>query len=179
MIIAAALLSLALQDFKHENTPDNLKKLFETLHKAISSGDEKSALALRASLIPDEAALKKGLKDDVAADHQAKVVEFWSKSVPPDEKKKAKMFGADPANTDVRVHSATTEEIAKYENGSTAFQHFPGGTKRLAELILRPGMTYHEVVLAKPGAELGMKFHLFYWAGDRWTCVGPVWRLIK
>jgi hypothetical protein len=165
--------------FKHENTPDNLKKLFEKLHQAISSGDEKAALALTTPLLPDEAAVKKGMKDDVPADLLAKSVEFWSKMLPADDSKKAKLFTADPANTDVRIHSATTEDILKYEKGSVAFMQFPGGTKRLAELVLRPGMTYHEVVLAKPGAELGMKFHLFYWTGDRWCTLGPLWRVIK
>lgn len=182
MIIAAALLALSLQEgaaFKHENTPDNLKKLFEKLHAAMSSGDDKAALALTAPLLPDEASLKKGMKDDVPADLLAKSVEFWGKMVPADDAKKAKIFTADPANTDVRVHSAATEDILKYEKGSVAFMQFPGGTKRLAELILRPGMTYHEVVLAKPGAESGMKFHLFYWAGDHWSSLGPLWRAIK
>lgn len=179
MITAAALLALALQDapFKHENTADNLKALFERIQKA--AGDDKTALALTNGVLPDEAALKKGLKDGVPADTVSKCAEFWKKLLPPEEAKRAKIFVGDPANTDTRVYASTTEELLKYEKGSVAFMQFPGGAKQLAESVLRPGMTYYEVVLAKPGADAGLKFHLFYWTGDRWSCLGPLWRAIK
>lgn len=179
-MLATLILTLALQEpHKHENTPDNLKQLFEKLHKAVSAGDEKAALALTNPLIPDEAALKKGLKADIAPEPLKQAVDFFAKAIPSDDAKRSQLFKADPANTDVRVHASTTEELAKYEKGSAAFMHFPGGAKKLAETVLRPGTTYYEVVLAKPGAELGMKFHLFYWTGDRWAMLGPLWRAIK
>jgi hypothetical protein len=180
MMITVALL-LALQDapFKHENTAANLKQLFEKLQKANASSDDKAALALVKPLIPDEAAVKKGMKDGVPAESLAKAVEFWTKALPADDAKRAKLFAADPANTDVRVHAATTEEIAKYAEGSVAFKEFPGGVRKLAETVLRPGLTYYEVVLAKPGAEAGMKYHLFFWTGDGWSTLGPLWRAIK
>ena len=181
MKLAAALLLLALQDgaFKHENTPDNLKLLFEKLHKAITAGDDKAALALTNSVIPDEAALRKGLKDGVAPEALAQALEFFTKQLPSEDAKRAKLFRADPANTEVRTYAATTEDLLKYEKGSTAFMQFPGGARKLAETVLRPGTTYHEVVLSKPGADAGMKFHLFYWTGDRWAMLGPLWRAIK
>lgn len=179
-MIAALVLALALQEpHKPENTPENLKQLFEKLHKAISAGDDKTALALTNLLIPDQASLKKGLKDSVAPEAVAQALQFYGKVIPSDDARRAKVFHADPANTDVRVHASTTEEILKYEKGSTAFMHFPGGARKLAESVLRPGMTYYEVVLARPGAELGMKFHLFYWAADRWAMIGPLWRALK
>ena len=179
MTMIAALLCLSLQDFKHENSPDNLKQLFEKLHKAITAADDKTALALTNSVLPDEAALRKGLKDGLPAETVAQCADFWKKLLPAEDAKRARIFAADPANTDVRVHASTTEDLAKYEKGSTAFMHFPGGAKKLAETVLRPGTAYYEVVLAKPGADAGMKFHLFYWTGDRWSCLGPLWRAIK
>jgi hypothetical protein len=179
-MINLLLLALALQDaHKHENTTDNLKQLFEKLHKATSSNDEKAALALTNAVLPDEAALKKGLKDGVPPEAIAAAGEFWRKLLPPDDAKRAKLFAADPANTEVRVYSATPEEILKNEKGSASFLQFPGGTQTLARTVLRPGMTYHEVVLAKPGAQSGMKFHLFYWTGERWSTLGPLWRALK
>jgi hypothetical protein len=179
MILIAAALCLSLQDFKHENTPENLKQLFEKLHKAVTAGDEKTALALTNSVLPDEAALKKGLKDGLPVETVAQCAEFWKKLLPAEDAKRARVFAADPASTDVRVHPSTTEDLLKYEKGSTAFMQFPGGAKKLAETVLRPGTTYYEVVLAKPGADAGMKYHLFYWAGDRWSCLGPLWRALK
>jgi hypothetical protein len=179
MILIAAALCLSLQDFKHENTPDNLKQLFERLHKAVAAGDEKTALALTNSVLPDEAALKKGLKDGLPPETTTQGVDFWKKLLPAEDGKRARIFAADPANTDVRVHASTTEDLLKYEKGSTAFMQFPGGAKKLAETVLRPGTTYYEVVLAKPGADSGMKYHLFYWTGERWSCLGPLWRALK
>jgi len=179
-VIAALLLALSLQQpHPHENTPENLKLLFEKLHKAITAGDDKTALALTNSLIPDEATLRKGLKDGIAPEALAQALEFFTKQLPGEDAKRAKLFRADPASTEVRTYAATTEDLAKYEKGSTAFMQFPVGAKKLAETVLRPGTTYHEVVLSKPGAEAGMKFHLFYWAGDRWAMLGPLWRAIK
>jgi hypothetical protein len=178
----AALLAFALQDpqpFKHDNTPANLKQLFEKLQQAIAAGDDKTALALTNPLIPDEAALKKGLKDDASPAALTQALEFYAKALPSDPVRRAKLFAADPANTEVRIHSSTTEEILKYEKGSTPYMQFPGGAKKLAESVLRPATTYHEVVLAKPGAESGMKFHLFYWTGEKWAMLGPLWRAIK
>lgn len=180
-MLATLALALALQDgaFKHENTPDNLKQLFGKLQRAISAGDDKAALALTNGVLPDEAALKKGLKDGTPPETVAMAADFWKKILPAEDPKRARLFAADPANTEVRVHSATTEDILKYEKGSVAFMQFPGGAKKLAETVLRPGMTWHEVVLAKPGSDAGMKFHLFYWTGERWSTLGPLWRAIK
>jgi hypothetical protein len=181
MKLPAALLLLALQDgsFKHENSAENLKQLFSKLHQAIVASDDKAALALTNSLLPDEAALKKGLKDDVGSEFVAQAVEFWKKITPTDDAKRARLFNADPANTDVRVHSCSTEDLLKYEKGSVAWMHFPGGANKLAEKVLRPSTIYHEVILAKPGEAAGMKFHLFYWTGERWSTLGPLWRALK
>jgi len=180
-MIAAALLALLLQDapFKHENTTDNLKQFFEKLQKASAAGDEKTALALTNGVLPDEAALRKGLKDATPAETVGRCAEFWKKLLPPEDAKRAKVFVANPANTEIRVTAATTEELLKYEKGSVAFVHFPAGAKQLAETVLRPGMTWYEVLLAKPGADSGVKYHLFYWTGERWSCLGPLWRAVQ
>jgi hypothetical protein len=182
MSAAAALLALALQSppgFKHENTEANLKQLFEQIHKAHSVGDDQAALALSTPLIPDAAALKKGMKEGSAPELIAQAVDFYAKLLPAEDARRARLFRADPANTEVRVYAATTEEIFRYENGSIAFMQFPGGAQKLADGILRPGTTYYEVVLAKPGKESGMKFHLFFWTGERWSMLGPLWRAFK
>lgn len=178
--MTAILLTLALQDgFKHENTKDNLKQLFERIQKANAAGDDRAALALVKPLLPDEASLRPGLKEGLPADTLQQAVQFWAKLVPADEARRARLFAADPANTEVRVYGATTEEILKYEKDSVAFMQFPGGAKKLADSVLRPKTTYYEVVLAKPGEASGMKFHLFYWTGDKWAMLGPLWRAFK
>jgi len=164
--------------FGHQNKPENLKALFDELHRAIGVGDTKRAGTITRSLLPDEIRIRKGLRSDVSPEVVKQIV-AWQRSITAaDEEATARLFSADRENTQVNVHAATTEEIARYEPGSTAFAEFPGGAKRVAQQALRPGMTFYEVELVKPGQPNGMKFHLFFWDGERWAMLGPVWRAI-
>ncbi|MEW6264380.1 MAG: hypothetical protein AB1641_15020 [Thermodesulfobacteriota bacterium] len=175
MILAAGVVPAA--DFTPQNSPDNLKALFKKLHAAMTAQDDKTAAALAKPLFPDEARLRKALRDNVSAEAVKAILNQQAdflKSTPA-----ARIFAAKPENTEVLVFKATTEEIAQYKEGTMAFQEFPGGTRRLAETVLRPGLTFYEVSLVKPGERSGMKFHLFYWDGQGWAMVGPAWRVIK
>ncbi|MFO0967928.1 MAG: hypothetical protein U0793_20400 [Gemmataceae bacterium] len=163
--------------FKQENTPKNLKALFELLRQTIhGKKDLKQAAALFQSLIPDEARANQALRADIAPELLRPIL---------DQHKKMVVSEADagklsrPDQTVVKVHAATTEEIAKYEKDSVAFKEFPGGAKRLAEKVLRRGVTFYEVEFLAPGKEAGIKYHLFYWDGKQWSMLGPMWRVIK
>jgi hypothetical protein len=79
----------------------------------------------------------------------------------------------------VKVYGATTEEIAMNARGSVVFAEFPGGAIRMAERILRPGMTFYEAEFLEAGKENGVKYHLFFWDGRQWTMLGPVWRALR
>lgn len=151
------------------------------------------------SVLPDRSRLAVALRDDV----EAKVVddllsknEQMRKNPPPasapdavftpkNDPENLKAFMAElsgtfakPGQTVVQVHAATTEQIIAYEKGTTAFEEFPGGSRRVAEKILRPGMTFYEVEYLKPGEDLGMKYHMFYWDGKQWSMLGPAWRVL-
>jgi hypothetical protein len=163
--------------FKPENKPENLQALFELLHQTIHvRKDAKQAAAIFQSLIPDEIRAKKALKEDIAAEVLSQIV---------DQHKKMEVLEADagklarPEQTVVKVHAATTEEIAKYEKDSVAFEEFPGGAKSLAEQVLRRGVTFYEVEFLEPGKEAGIKYHLVYWDGKQWSMLGPMWRVLK
>lgn len=166
-------------DIKHENKPQNLKALFERVHQEVYvKKDHKQAAALWKALLPDEARLKKALKDNVepATLQQIKGMhQKFSGSNTPDSVGKV----ARETQTEVQVHGATTEDIISYREGSVAFKEFPGGTKRVAAQLLRPGMTYYEVEYLEPGKSAGMKYHLLYWDGKQWSMLGPVWRVLK
>ena len=114
-MMIAAVLCLALQDapFKHENTPDNLKQLFEKLHKAVTAGDEKVGLALTNGLLPDAAALKKGLKDGTPADTVAQCDEFWKKLLPAEDARVLSYFPekGPVQNPDPRKDAITVEDL--------------------------------------------------------------------
>jgi hypothetical protein len=161
------------------NTAANLKDVFQQLRAAQLSGDTAKAAAITRGLLPDEARLRRALKQDVPAETIQKVLAFYRAMIPQRDAELAKLLAADPANTEVRVGAATTEEMAKYAEGSVAFDKFPGAVKDLAPTLLRPGLTFYEVELVKPGERLGMKYHLFFWDGQRWAMLGPIWRALR
>lgn len=161
--------------YKQADTPDNLKGLLDTIVKAGESGDTKKAGALTASLIADEAALKKALKDD-AGDALKKLVEANKKFLAEPDKLGGMMKRGEADRTEIQVHGATTEEIAA---GAASAKEFPGGATDAAKAILRPGLKFYEVEFVKPGSDTGMKYHLFFWDGARWKMLGPVWRALK
>ncbi|MEQ1773723.1 MAG: hypothetical protein ABL891_08055 [Burkholderiales bacterium] len=183
----AAVLSLLMglafsaygADFRHENKPQNLKALFERIHhEAHVKKDNQQAAALFRSLMPDQARVKKALKDDIAPDLTRQIADMHVKlggTITPDGIGKV----ARATQKEVQVHGATTEEIMRYRDGSVAFKEFPGGTKRVAEQALRPGVTFYEVEYLEPGKSAGMKYHLLYWDGKQWSMLGPVWRVMK
>jgi hypothetical protein len=166
-------------DFKHENKPQNLKALFERIHHEIYvKKDAKQATALFRSLIPDEARTMKALKDNAAPDLLRQINDMHARlgsSITPEGIGKV----ARATQKEVQVHGATTEDIARYRDGSVAYKEFPGGAKRVAEQALRPGVTFYEVEYLDPGKSAGMKYHLLYWDGKQWSMLGPVWRVMK
>lgn len=165
--------------YAQSNSADNLKGLLDTIMKASESGDAKKAAALIRGILPDKAALMKALRDDAPAEFVDECLK-QNQSIPPEDEKVAGLFkrgGAD--RTEVSAHGATTEEIAKYEDGSVPFKEFPGGTRKLAEQVLRAGVTFYEVEFCVPGEDSGMKYHMFYWDGSAWKMLGPAWRALK
>jgi hypothetical protein len=166
--------------FRQENKPENLQALFELIHvSAHKPGGSAQAMTLFKSLFPDEARLKKALKEDVAPDVLQKVVAYHGNLRARGDKAESAKEIARPEQKVVKVHTATTKELAEYRRGSVAHSEFPGGAKQLAEKILRPGMTFYEVELLEPGKDAGMKYHLFYWDGSQWAMFGPMWRALR
>ena len=165
--------------YKQADTPENLKGLLETIVAANGAGDFKKAATLTRGLVPDATALKVALRDDAPpalADGALKM----SQGLPADDAQVAGLIKpGEPGRTQVNVHGATTEEIAKYEQGGVAYAEFPGGAKKLAEAALKPGVKFYEVEFVEPGKDAGMKFHMFYWDGARWRMLGPAWRSLR
>lgn len=163
--------------FKQENKPENLQAYFKLLHNTIYvKEDTKQAAALFQSLVPDEARLKKALRDDVATDTLDKILAQYKK-LKVREEEASKL--AKPNQTEVHVHGATTEELAKCEPGSVAAMKFSGGAKQVAQKLLRPGVTFYEVEFLEPGKDSGMVYHLMYWDGKQWSQLGPLWRMLR
>ena len=175
--IALAVPGAGAASFKHENRPQNLKALFEAMHQAVhGKKDAKQAAALFQSLVPDEARVKKALKDSISVDAVKQIMDLHRKfGVSEDAVRKL----ARAEQTEVQVHGSSTEDIVRYREGSVAYNEFPGGAKRVAEQWLRPKTTFYEVEYLVPGKDAGMKYHLVFWDGRQWTMLGPLWRLLK
>ena len=163
--------------FTQENTPDNLQDLmrhvFRTIH--IDKSIKESAALLRA-LVPDERRARLALKDDIEPETLKKVVEFHKGFGTRPDEEVAKW--AEPELTMVNVHGSTTEQLKANRERTVASQEFPGGARQMAERVLRPGMTFYEVEFVKPGETTGVKYHLFYWDGQQWSMMGPIWRVV-
>jgi hypothetical protein len=164
--------------FAQEPTPANLQALLQRVFRYIhvdKSLDQ--AWGLFRTLGPDQRRLRRALSDDVAPEVLAKLIEFHKGFEKGWEGQLAKL--ASPEQTVVQVWGATTEEIRQYQEGSSAYQHFPGGARQVAERILRPGVTFYEAEFLEPGQTRGMTYHLFYWDGQQWSMLGPVWRVLQ
>ena len=171
-------LPAAAQGFKHENNPENLRALFSNIHQTVyARKDSKQAAVLMQSVMPDEARVRKALRDDVDASSLQRIVSIHKSMPPVSEREVSKL--ATPEQKNVQVHGSTTEDIIENRQGSVAWKEFPGGAKKAAEQVLRPGMTFYEVEFREAGKDAGVKYHLFYWDGRQWSMLGPIWRVLE
>ena len=145
-------------------------------HRKVAAQHHRRAATLIRAMIPDAAAAARAMRDDAPADFKATYLEKISR-VPTVDAEVATLFkrGASDA-TQINVHAATTEELIANKPDSVGYAEFPKGAHRLAAAVLRPGVTFYEVELVKPGDNGGLKYHLFFWDGARWRMFGPAWR---
>lgn len=178
MLLATLSLLLAVTPVNQEPTGASLKALCQKIHATLhQQNDAAGAAKLFQQFIPDDTRLKHGLRSDIKPDQLKAIQDLKSKMGTVGEKEVRQMLKA--SQTEVQVHASTTEELVAYARDSVAFKEFPGGAQRLAQLVLKPKMTWYEVEYLEPGKDAGMKFHLFYWDGQQWSMLGPVWRAIR
>jgi hypothetical protein len=156
---------------------DGLKALFEASHAACAAKDFGKGKQIVKSMIPSKDQLKKLLKDEVTDADLGKLADQY-KDLPPDDAKAACVF-APEGRTEIKVYASTVEDLAAYKEGTPAFEEFPGGARKLAEKVLKPGNTFYEVEVTEPGKDTGTKFHMFFWDGAQWRMMGPAWRVLK
>ncbi len=157
---------------------DGLKDLFAATHAACTGKDYAKGKAIVMGMLPTTAQLKKVFKDDVPAAKLGEVAKQYEE-IPPSDEKVACIFYPGQGRTDIRVHASSVEDLAAYKEGTPAFEEFPGGARKLAETVLKPGNTFYEVEVTEPGKDMGTKYHLFYWDGAAWKMLGPVWRVFR
>lgn len=180
---ALFVLSLVPASVKAQDKPDpgaaELKKVMSELMEAIKSGNDSQVAEITGKLLPDGPRIDKGLGAGAGEEGRQKVHAFHAR-LPKDASSLARIFTVKPGQTEVAVHAATTEELAEYKENSTAYAEFPGAMKGLASSgVLVAGKTYYEVEFLEPGKDAGMKYHLFYWDGNAWSMLGPIWRMLQ
>jgi hypothetical protein len=84
-----------------------------------------------------------------------------------------------PTRTEIFVHRTTTEELAAYERGSTAFQEFPGGMKDFARTVAAPGRAWWCVEAREPGKDDGTRFTALTDVDGRFVLVVKPWRALR
>jgi hypothetical protein len=153
---------------------DGLKAVFQASQAACTKKDFKTGKAIVTSILPAQEQLKKIFKDDVT-DAKLDEVTAGYKDLPADDEKVACIFSP-PGRTDIKVHASSVEDLVAYKEGTPSFEEFPGGARRLAETVLKPGQMFYEVEVTEPGKDTGTKFHMFFWDGAHWRMLGPAWR---
>lgn len=152
---------------------EGLKSVFAELQQAIRAGDTARAAEMTRALLPGEESLQVAIKDDEAV---KKVVGMYQAFTSEGDEAFVRLFATDPKRSEMIVHAATTEELISYQEGTPAFNEFPGGARQVAESVLQPEVTFYEIELVEPGEERGMKYHMFFHDGKAWKMLGPIWR---
>lgn len=144
---------------KYPGTEEGAKQLLTD----IRSGD---AQAMTRALKPTTADYKAVFVDEVAGKAETAYEKLWS-----DPKA---VIGADPANTELKLWKATTDEL---KAGSGDAGEFPGGYGRVADKF-KPGLTVYRWKYVKPGESLGMAYDGLIHVNGHWAWFPKPWRAI-
>lgn len=177
MILSLALPAGARGKTSGDPLADQLCIYMDNLQKAIRENKIERAADLTLALFPDEERLKKALIKGIDKETVRRILAFHSKFQDVPHNKQAGMLAVPAARSEVKAYGATGREIAENRKGSVVFAEFPGGAVKLAQSILNPEMRFYEVECTEPGKSSGTKFHLFFFDGEHWNMLGPLWRI--
>jgi hypothetical protein len=143
----------------YPGTEEGAKKLLTDIRTA------KDPRAMTLTLKPSSADYKTVYTDDFAAKAEPGYEKLWSDP--------RAIIGADPANSELLLFHATTEDIkAQNDNG----KEFPGGYKRVVDNF-KPGITWYRWKYAKPGETLGMAYDGLTYVNGHWVWFPKPWRV--
>jgi hypothetical protein len=144
---------------KYPGTEEGAKQLLTD----IRSGD---AAAMTKSLRPTSADYKAVFTDEFADKAEKGYDQLWSDA--------KTVIAADPANTELKLSGATTDDIAKWTPQVEA--DFPGGYKKVASFF-KPGLTVYRWKYTKPGEPLGMAYDGLVYVNGHWAWFPKPWRI--
>jgi hypothetical protein len=155
--------------------PDTLEALLRDLVKANLDGDAARVKEITLSMLPTTADLRAVLREGPATD--AFLAKFPAKDLSESALVDVALVEAgERTRTEVRVHAATTEELAAYARGTVAASEFPQGMQRFARDVAAPGRTWYCAEFVEPGKDSGTRYTCFTRLGDRFLIVVKPWR---
>ena len=157
---------------------ETLEAVSSAFADARAKRDNTRLMELTLSLLPSNDELKRVLRAGVDTDaflkkYEANGIRDSAKAASKELLRPGKM-----SQTVVKVHSATTEQLAEYKAGSAAFAEFPGGMQRFASTIAAAGRTWQVIEYLEPGKDAGMKFSCFTVLDGRVIMVIKPWRAL-
>lgn len=158
---------------------EDLRSQIVLLREAMRAGRKSEGLKRVKVILPNRQSVQAAFRKSVSKEDLDKVANFYKTLIPQDDEALAQVLKVDPRYTRIKVHQASTKELQDYKKNSVAWNHFPGGCKRLAKSYLREQLFFYIVEFLKPEAKRGLKYHLFFWNGEGWTMLGPVWRVFR
>lgn len=147
---------------KYPGTEDGARQLLTDVRK------EGQAAALTAQLKPTTADYKAVFEGDAAAKAEKGYDALWGGGKPV-------VITADPANTELKLFKATTDEMKS--GTSEALAEFPGGYKQVVAQ-LKPGLTIYRWKYTKPGNSLGMAYDGLVYVNGHWAWFPKPWRVL-
>ncbi len=144
----------------YPGTDEGARQLLTDIRK-----DPTTAKAMTLALKPTSADYRAVYTDAFAATLEREQAALWSSD-------KA-VIGADPANSELELTKATSEEIKAWSPEVRA--EFPGGYQRLGSL-LKPGVTIYRWKYLKPGETLGMAFDGLAHVNGHWVFIPKPFR---
>jgi len=147
---------------KYPGTEDGAKQMLTDLR---TSSD---AAGMTKALKPTSADYKAVFTDDFAAKAEKGYEELWNdpKSV----------IGADPANTELKLFKATTDDIKAWTHDVE--MDFPGGYQKVKDNF-KPGLTVYRWKYTKPGETLGMAYDGLIYVNNHWAWFPKPWRIAE
>lgn len=155
-----------------------LEAVSKAFAEARAANDAPKLLEMTKAMMPTTEEMRKVLRAGPETD--AFLEQYRAERIRGDANEAAReiLKPKEAAQTVVKVHSATTEELAAYKEGSVAYAEFPGGMRRFAEKVAAPGRVWHTIEYLEPGKDAGMKFTTFTVVDGRLFFVVKPWRAI-
>ena len=147
---------------KYPGTEDGAKQMLTDIR---TSPD---AAGMTKALRPTSADYKAVFTDDFAPKAEKSYAELWN-----DPKA---VIGADPANTELKLSKATTDDIKAWTHDVE--MDFPGGYQRVGQYF-KPGLTVYRWKYVKPGETLGMAYDGLIYVNNHWAWFPKPYRIAK